>query len=133
MQRYFVNNKTNNDIINLSNSDSHHIKNVMRMNLGDKIEIIWDNHLYLGEIIDLTNQVKAKVIKEILSNSEMPCQISIAQALVNEQKMDYILQKTCELGVNEIIPIKTSRSIVKVTGKEEKKIIRWQKIVKEAS
>jgi 16S rRNA (uracil1498-N3)-methyltransferase len=47
--------------------------------------------------------------------------------------MDLILQKATELGVSTIIPVITERSIVKVDGKEDKKIERWTKICKEAS
>ena len=47
--------------------------------------------------------------------------------------MDLILQKSCELGVSEIIPINATRSIVKLDKKETKKIDRWNKILKEAS
>ena len=47
--------------------------------------------------------------------------------------MDLILQKSCELGVSEIIPINATRSIVKLDKKETKKIERWNKILKEAS
>ena len=132
MQRYFVDNKLSATNIHLNNDDSHHIKNVMRMSLGDNIEVVFDNKLYLCEIIDLTNQVEVKIINELPITNELPCQVTIAQALVNEQKMDYILQKTCELGVNEIIPIKTTRSIINVSNKEDKKIKRWKKILNEA-
>ena len=59
--------------------------------------------------------------------------VSIAQSLVKEQKMDYILQKSTELGVYEIIPIYTERSIIKVKDKYDQKIERWKKVVKEAS
>ena len=43
------------------------------------------------------------------------------------------MQKATELGVDTIIPILTTRSVIKIDGKEEKKIIRWQRICKEAS
>ena len=57
----------------------------------------------------------------------------VALGLVKEQKMDYILQKATELGVKEIIPVDTERSIVKMDKKEGKKLERWNKITKEAS
>ena len=61
-------------------------------------------------------------------------ELTIAVALVQEQKFDLILQKLTELGVNNIIPVKTERSIVKIDKtKEEKKKIRWENICKEAS
>lgn len=133
MQRYFIKNYNHENIFTLNEDDSHHIKNVMRMNLEDNIEIVYNNNVYLCKIIDLKNNVRAQIIDTIECSSELSCHITIAQSLVNEQKMDFILQKTCELGVSEIIPVETSRSIINLKGKEEKKLIRWNKIVKEAS
>ena len=66
MQRYFVDNKLSATNIHLNNDDSHHIKNVMRMSLGDNIEVVFDNKLYLCEIIDLTNQVEVKIMNYLV-------------------------------------------------------------------
>lgn len=132
MQRYFVNQKEN-DIFTLSNDDSYHINTVMRMKNKDEIEIIYENQVYISEIILLEPIVKAKIKKEVKVNNELSTYVTIAQSLVKEQKMDYILQKTTELGVSEIIPYMATRSIIKLDNKKDKKIERWQKIVKEAS
>ena len=132
MQRYFVS-KKDNDIFTLSNDDSYHVSTVMRMELTDEIEIIYDNRVYISEIVELIPVVKAKIIKEMSTNNELSTYVTIAQSLVKEQKMDYILQNTTELGVNEIIPYLASRSIVKLEKNSSKKIERWQKIVKEAA
>lgn len=132
MQRYFVEKKENNTFI-LSSEDSYHINTVMRMNLQDKIEIICDEKLYVSEIIELVPIVKAQIIEEVEINNELSISVTIAQSLVKEQKMNYILQKTTELGVSEIIPYMAARSIIKLDNKQDKKIDRWQKIVKEAS
>lgn len=132
MQRYFVS-KKDNDIFTLSNDDSYHVSTVMRMELTDEIEIIYDNRVYISKIVELIPVVKAKIIKEMSTNNELSTYVTIAQSLVKEQKMDYILQKTTELGVNEIIPYLASRSIVKLEKNSSKKIERWQKIVKEAA
>ena len=131
MQRYFK--ETNQDIFELSNDDSYHIIKVMRNNIGDKIEVVIDKQLYICEIIKMDNLVTVKKIEEVECDSELPCYVTIAQSLVKEQKMDLILQKSCELGASEIIPINTTRSIVKLDKKETKKIDRWNKILKEAS
>lgn len=132
MQRYFVNNKEN-DLFVLSNDDSHHVINVMRMNLNDNVEIVYDNNLYIASIISLDNPVKCKLIEEVNINERVIPKVVIVQALVKEQKMDYILQKACELGVYQIIPVNTNRSVVKINKNDSKKIIRWNKILKEAS
>ncbi len=131
MQRYFKD--TNLDIFELSSDDSYHITKVMRNKIGDKVEVVIDKNLYICEIINLDNLVTVKKIEEVECDSELPCHVTIAQSLVKEQKMDLILQKCCELGAVEIIPINTTRSIVKLDKKETKKIDRWNKILKEAS
>ena len=131
MQRYFVKLKENDTFI-LSNEDSHHILNVMRMNINDKIEIVYENNLFICSIINLEKPIKCKIIGKIGNNKRIIPKVIIAQALVKEQKMDYILQKACELGASEIIPINTERSIIKLNN-DNKKIERWNKILKEAS
>ena len=131
MQRYFKD--TNLDLFELSVDDSYHITKVMRNKIGDKIEVVIDKKLYICEIVELKDLVKVQRIEEVICDSELPCFVTIAQSLVKEQKMDLILQKSCELGVSEIIPINATRSIVKLDKKETKKIDRWNKILKEAS
>ena len=131
MQRYFVSNE-NNGFFYLNRDDSYHVIKVMRMRLGDSVEIVYDNKLYLSSIFSMSNEVCCKMEKLLESTSNC-LNVSIAQALVKEQKMDYILQKSCELGVKEIIPINTSRSVVKISNEDTKKIVRWNRILKEAS
>ena len=132
MQRYFVNNKEDN-IFTLNSDDSHHVINVMRMNISDNIEIVYDNSLYIASIISLDTPVRCKLIEKVNMNEREIPKVVIVQALVKEQKMDYILQKACELGVYQIIPVNTSRSVVKIDKNDSKKIVRWNKILKEAS
>ena len=132
MQRYFVQDKINDNLI-LEIDDVHHIRNVMRNKVGDRIECVYEEQLYICEIIDLqSNQVK--IIEEILSDNEFAFEFAVAIALVKEQKMDLILQKLTELGVTKIIPLKMERSIVQLDEKRfAKKKERWNKICKEAS
>lgn len=132
MQRYFVKEKIDNTFC-LSKDDSYHIVTVMRMNISDKIEVVYDSECYICKIISLDDLVKCEIVSKIDSiDNNMP-KVFIAQALVKEQKMDYILQKCCELGVSGIIPVSTERSIVNLDGKIDKKILRWNKVLKEAS
>lgn len=130
MQRYFCNHDS--DLFTLSRDDSYHITKVMRYNIGTTIEIVCNNTLYLAEITSLTPFVVAKKIASI-DNDSKSLNVTIAQSLVKEQKMDYILQKGTELGAKEFIPLITTRSVVKIENKEDKKINRWNLIVKEAS
>lgn len=132
MQRYFAKEKNNDNYI-LYDTDIHHIKNVMRCKSGDSIEVVYANTVYVCKIIAL-EPLLLQTINKIQKESEMDVELTIAISLVNEQKMDLILQKLTELGVSKIIPVKTERSIVKLDpNKAKKKIMRWQTICKEAS
>lgn len=132
MQRYFAKEKVANEFV-LYDSDIHHIKNVMRYNISDEIEVVYEDTIYLCQIKNLT-PLSLEIIETYQSDSEMNLLLTIAISLVNEQKMDLILQKITELGVSSIIPVKTERSIVKLDEKKiEKKLMRWQMICKEAS
>ena len=132
MQRYFT--KEDSDTFSLSRDDSYHILKVMRLKKDDLVEIVSKQKLYICKIINSDNNiVTVRKVEEIKQDSELDCQVTIVQSLVKEQKMDFILQKCCELGVSRIIPLNTKRSIVKLDSKETKKIERWNKILKEAS
>lgn len=132
MQRYFVKEKRENKLI-LDHDDIHHIKNVMRNKIGDKVECIYEEQLFICEIINVQEGI-LEILEKVDENHEMSCQVTIAIGLVKEQKMDVILQKLTELGVSQIIPLKMERSIVKLDVKKiEKKKERWYKICKEAA
>lgn len=132
MQRYFATNKNDESFI-LDQSDIHHINRVMRMKTNDKIEVVYNNELYACHVIinkDNTNIIIDNKIATSENNNKI---INLIIPLLKEQKMDLIIQKSTELGVNEIIPLVMKRSIVDISKKEDKKIERWQRISKEAS
>lgn len=132
LQRYFSKQKIDNTFI-LNNDDYYHIKTVMRMTNNDNIEVVYEEIPYLCEITNIENDIKIKIVKELdVIKDKMPY-VTILIPILKEQKMDYILQKATELGVNKIIPVIMERSIVKVNEKELKKLERWNRIVKEAS
>ena len=128
MQRYFAKNEK----LELEDGDYHHIKNVMRMKKGDKIEVVFNNIIYgctLASVNPVLFDVDTKSKKELI----IP-KVIISFSLLKEQKLDYLLQKATELGAHAFIPLLTRRSIIRVDKKaEEKKKVRWQKICKEAS
>jgi len=130
MQRYFVDKKEK-DTFLLSKEDSYHLLKVMRSKLNDKVEIVCNEELYICEIVSLTPTI-VKVINKV-KEQENRFHVDIVQALVKEQKMDMIIQKTTELGVNKIIPLVTERSVVKLNNKINNKVARWNTVAKNAS
>jgi 16S rRNA (uracil1498-N3)-methyltransferase len=125
MQRYFALNKEKEKFI-LSSKDMHHIKNVMRFKVGTIIEVVYEEKLYLAVV---NNEI---VEKELLKENKKKPLIYLGIPLVKEQKMDYILQKATELGVSHIIPLMLERCLIKIKD-DEKKVLRWNLIAKEAS
>ncbi len=131
MQRYFAKDKRDSFLF-LNDSDWYHIHTVMRMNLHDVVEVVFDGKLYHATIEKKDTSFLLKIVREVVYEEDFPS-VTIAQALVKEQKMDLILQKSTELGVSSLIPLMVDRSVVKLDSKEEKRRERWQRIVKEAS
>jgi len=131
MQRYFVD-EIKDNLFKLNERDSYHLSKVMRAKINDEIEIVCDNKLFLGKVVNTSNVVDGKIIKK-LDSSFISSNITIAQALVNENKFNLILQKGTELNANSFIPLITDRSVIKVNKDFDKKIVRWQNIVNDAS
>lgn len=130
MQRYF--NLTNN-LYSLEKEDVFHIEKVMRMKINDLFQMVFNNETYLCKIIAF-NPFKYEIIKKLDENNELNGYLRLLYCLPKGEKTDLVIQKATELGVNEIVLINSSRSIAKIDDKnKEKKLIRFNKIIKEAS
>ena len=115
----------------IEGSDVNHIKNVLRMKVGEELEISdGNNKKYLCEIESMSSDEVCAIIKEELNvDTELPSKIYLFQGLPKSDKMELIVQKAVELGVFEIIPVATKRAVVKLDDKKaSKKIERWQAI-----
>ena len=137
MPRFFIKGSQiqNNKII-IIGEDVNHIKNVIRKQIGDNIEICnQDNQKsYKCEIEKIEEkQITTKIIEELISQEDNII-VDIYQGLPKADKMELIIQKSVELGANAIIPVDMKRCVVKLDSKsEEKKIERWQKISESAA
>ncbi len=119
----------------INGSDHNHIKNVLRMKQGDEFLISFNaaSHLCVLESIDEYNAV-AKIICENYQSTELPVHIHLFQGLPKSDKLEFIIQKCTELGVNEITPIEMNRCVVKLEEKKKKsKTERWQAIAESAA
>lgn len=118
--------------ISVFGEDVNHIKNVLRMQIGEELIICdgegVDYHCRISEFGK--DYVNADILEFADSEAEMPFKVYLFQGLPKKDKMEMIIQKTVELGVYEIIPVMTKRVIVKLDDpkKEAKKLERWQAI-----
>ena len=116
--------------------DVKHIKNVLRKQIGENIEICNQEtgKTYKCEILELKEQEVISNIIEEMTSTEDKIKVDIYQGLPKADKMELIIQKSIELGVNAIIPVEMKRCVVKLDSKSEaKKIERWQKIAESAA
>ncbi|GKX31150.1 ribosomal RNA small subunit methyltransferase E [Vallitalea longa] len=137
MHRFFVEpNQIVENEIRIVGEDVKHIKNVLRMNKNEEI-IICDGHsndyyCIINSIED--NSINTKIITKTQSETELNTRIYLFQALPKQSKMELIVQKAVELGVYEVIPVITDRSIVKIDNKNSaKKLARWNKVAGSAA
>jgi RNA methyltransferase, rsmE family len=133
LRKFFVKeNQINSELITILDEDVNHIKNVLRLNVGENLQIcdIDSSKNYICEILELTaKSVTCKILEEIQSIAEGNVELHIFQGLPKADKMELIIQKGTELGVSEFVPVSFKRSIVKISPKDEKKKIdRWNKI-----
>ncbi len=117
--------------IYIRGTDVNHIKNVLRMKVGEAFQISDGAYKkYLCEVESLAaDEVVASIIEEQEADTELPSKLYLFQGLPKSDKMELIIQKAVELGVYEIIPVATKRAVVKLDDKKaEKKIERWNAI-----
>lgn len=122
--------------IHITGSDVNHIKNVLRMRIGEEIVLSDGDKLeYKCQISDLQeDEVVADILYAQENGVELPSRIYLFQGLPKSDKMELIIQKAVELGVYEIIPVDTKRTVVKLDAKKEAaKCKRWQSIAESAA
>ena len=136
MYHFFVSEEQiNGENAYIEGSDVNHIANVLRMKPGEELLISvkgdWD---YLCKIVDIeTDRVNLKVL-ESMEQRELPVNITLLQGIPKSDKLEMIIQKAVELGVSEIIPVKTKRVVVKIEEKKQaSKVNRWNAIAESAA
>lgn len=119
----------------ISGSDFNHIKNVLRMNVGDTLLVSCDNSSDLCKITDIeSNTVIVEIVEKNYKNTNLPIEIHLFQGLPKSDKLELIIQKSVELGVASVTPVSMKRSIVKIDDKKTKtKNQRWQAIAEAAA
>lgn len=138
MYKFFVNeNQIENNEIQIIGEDVNHIKNVLRLEIGEEICICIreKEKSFNCKILDINkNYIRCKIIEKISNTTETNTYIHIFQGLPKSDKLEFIIEKCTEIGVKEITPVAMKRSIVKLDEKDKtKKLIRWQKIAEVAA
>lgn len=113
---------------------AHHLRDVLRMHSGDIVEIFdGAGSGYSGEVEVRGSEVFVRALKSIPS-PESPFHLTLAAALIKTTKFEWMLEKATELGVDQIIPLQTRLSEMRIPcDRMTSRLERWRRIVREAS
>ena len=122
--------------IRISGDDFNHIRNVLRMKPGEELAVSdGSDSRYICEIAEYQDEeVLLRIVDIEGKSTELPAEILLFQGIPKGDKLEWIVQKSVELGVHRIIPTAMSRCIARIDRKkEEQKIARLQKIAESAA
>lgn len=120
----------------IEGEDVKHISKVLRCKENDKLEVCdMESNEYICEIREINkDNILLDIIEKVNIKRESNLKVKLYQGMPKGTKMELILQKLTEIGVDEIVLVQTKRSVTKIDNKkEDKKIERWERIIYEAA
>ena len=135
MHRFFVPQLYNEEMY-IEGVDARHISKVLRMQPGDKLQIVSDDGVSaMAEITAIASErVSVRCLEKLAESHEPRVRLVLAQGLAKGEKMDFIIQNAVEMGAYSVIPVAMEHSVVRLDGaKAAKKVERWQKIAESAA
>lgn len=135
MHRFFIP-ELYSEEMHIAGVDAHHISKVLRMQVGEQLQIVSDDGISaLAEIAAFgEHEVIVRCLEKLAESHEPQVKITLAQGLAKGEKIDFIIQKAVELGVYSVVPVAMEHSVVRLeAAKAVKKVERWQKIAEAAA
>ncbi len=137
MNRFYISpQEFKKESIQITGDDFKHLTKVLRLEIDDQIEIFnGENEKALGIIKDISNSTATIYLsnKHFTNSENKNFNLTLFQGIPKQGKMETIVQKSTELGVNSIYPFYSKRTVVKPSKNDRKKINRYQRIAYEAS
>lgn len=132
MQRYFAA-KIEGDQAFLCSEDAHHLVDVVRIGLHEKIEVVSGETTYLGEIMGL-DPLAIHLLHPLEEKRELDHPVTLAFAVLKGDHNDLIVEKGTELGCSHFLPFLSERTIIKVgLGEADGRILRLRKIAQSSA
>lgn len=110
---------------------AHHLSKVLRFPEGQNITLFnGDGSDYSAQVLQAKKDCVVKILEKTQNHCESKLNLTLVQAIAKGEKMDFIMQKAVELGVNTIIPMFSERCVVRLSGEKlQKRLNHWQKIL----
>lgn len=120
----------------LNGPDVHHLKNVMRMNPGDRFWVADRNCCdYLVEIVEFQEgSIRVGIVQKHENQAELPVRVTLCQAVAKGDKMDVLIRQSVELGIAAVCVFSSDHAQVRLSGdKLKKRLLHWQNIAEAAA
>lgn len=116
--------------LSIEGSAGNHVARVLRLRVGDALTLFNGQGEYGGSIQEMRRDtVLVNVLEQREVERESPCQLILVQGISRGERMDWVIQKATELGVSQISPVFTERSVVNLDEKQaSRKIQHWRSV-----
>ncbi len=114
----------------------HHLRDSLRLHPGDSLTVTDPScRRYRTEIVQVSaNAIEARILDESPAPRRRTPTLILIQALLKGEKMDWVIQKSTELGVDQIVPVQTTHGVVKIQPERvDHQRGRWERIALEAA
>lgn len=118
----------------LDKKESHHARNVLRVKPGEVVELLdGEGARYRAVIAGFDGEHVELSVDRTPERAPVRPETTLAGAVVRPERMEWMLEKACELGVHGWAPVLTERAVVKLSRERwQAKVARWKKIAQES-
>ena len=117
----------------ITGPDAHHLTRVLRVEAGQQFEISDNHNVYLAEVEAARKDLVSFAIIQQIEVPAPSLHLSLFAALIKFERFEWMLEKATELGVEQVTPVETGRSEKGLEQAAGKRLVRWNRIAREAS
>jgi 16S rRNA (uracil1498-N3)-methyltransferase len=135
MHRFFAPSLGTENHLWLDGPEADHLSRVLRVQPGEEVGVFDGSGVECLAAVERVerHRVKLQVLSREAVSRDPALAVTLACAVVKAKAMDLLVEKCAELGVRQIIPVESRRSVPKVAEREAAHLIRWQRTAAEAS
>ena len=130
-RRFLVSEPPSQGRATLRGSEAHHLRQVLRAEPGRIVELIDGSGHVWRAVVERCTESEVELFEvELLESSSRTTRLGLIQSLCKADKLEWILEKCTEIGVDDIYLLEAARSVAKIPKERlGAKMERWQKII----
>lgn len=135
MHRFYLPELGTENHVWLEGEEAHHALRVLRLGAGDEVGLFDGSGVECLGVVERIERHRAKIVVRHRERADRDpaLAVTLACAVVKAKAMDALVEGCCELGLRELIPVESRRTVPRLEAKETAHLARWQRIAIEAS